>query len=85
MKNLFLLFLLMLSVLSCDYFEYHPYDIPHQGSGYRDINHKNIDRINSLDQSDDTIRFAFMGDTQRFYDETVAFVNMSIAGLMWIL
>lgn len=75
MKKLIFLFLLVISISSCDYFEYHPYDIPHKGSGYHQINAKNIARIESLDQSRDTIRFAFMGDTQRFYDETVAFVK----------
>lgn len=74
-RKLVLYVFLLVVVASCDYFEYHPYDIPHVGSGYRNLNKKNLERIAAMDQSGDTIRFVFMGDTQRFYDETKAFVK----------
>ncbi len=75
MKKRVLLVFMVLGVSSCDYFEYHPYDIPSSGTGYHHINDKNIAVIEAMDQSRDTIRFAFMGDTQRYYDETVDFVK----------
>jgi len=67
------LLLLGLFLASCDVFEYHPYDI-RKTSGLYDLNKSNIERIEQSDDQQDTIRFAFMGDTQRFYDETEAFV-----------
>ncbi len=77
MKKRLLCFLIPVMVLitSCEYFEYHPYDIPHGSSGYHRINDINIQRIESLESDKDTIRFVFMGDTQRFYDETKKFVD----------
>jgi 3',5'-cyclic AMP phosphodiesterase CpdA len=61
---------------SCDMIEYHPYDVS-LCRKYSSINSKNIQRIvsSAAASSDDTIRFAFMGDTQRSYDETNAFVK----------
>lgn len=61
-------------ILGCDEpFEYHPYDL-NLKSKYRDINRKNIERIRALETSKDTVRFIWMGDTQRWYDETEDFV-----------
>lgn len=66
----------MLSILltSCDLIEFHPYDI-RKDSGEHNLNRLNINRIEAADDDKDTIRFAFVTDTQRFYDETNAFVK----------
>jgi len=53
--------------------EYHPYD--GRISGEKKINEKNIERIESACRGKKTIRFIWMGDTQRFYDETEDFVK----------
>jgi Icc-related predicted phosphoesterase len=55
-------------------FEYHPYDI-RKTTGNYDLNNSNILRIEQSNDDQDTLRFAFMADTQRFYDETAAFVR----------
>lgn len=69
------LFLLLLFILGgCETFEYHPYDARLENK-YRDINKKNIERIQKNDRNRDTVRFVFMGDTQRWYDETEAMVK----------
>ncbi|NDW09770.1 metallophosphoesterase [Dysgonomonas sp. 520] len=57
----------------CDAFEYHPYD--GKISGERNVNAKNIARIEEACKGKETIRFAFFGDTQRWYDETEDFVK----------
>lgn len=69
-----LILLVCLILISCDVFEFHPYDIRKTLGSY-DLNNANIARIEQSDDQDDTIRFVFMGDTQRFYDETAAFVS----------
>ena len=68
---------LLLSILltSCDLIEFHPYDI-RKDSGEHHLNRSNINRIEAANDSKDTIRFAFVTDTQRFYDETNAFVKV---------
>ncbi len=68
---MFVIFLLLFS--GCDLFEYHPYD--GRIKGEQNINYKNILRIEEACRDKDTIRFLFMGDTQRCYDETVDFVT----------
>lgn len=62
-----------LLVTSCELFEYNPYDTRY--SNDTGINQTNISRIESLTGNSDTLRFVLMGDTQRYYDETKAFVN----------
>lgn len=52
----------------CDMIEYHPYD--GRVSGERDINNKNIARIEKACKGKTAIRFAVISDTQRWYDET---------------
>lgn len=59
---------------ACDIFDYHPYDLKIAGE-YRNVNRRNLDKINQLNRGSDTIRFVFMGDTQRFYDETEDFIK----------
>lgn len=75
MKKVILTTLLSIPVLfgGCDAFEYHPYD--GRISGATDINAKNIVRIEKNCMGKDSIRFILMGDTQRHYDETEAFVK----------
>lgn len=58
----------------CDPFEYHPYDA-RLDKKYKNINQKNLERIRLSDRNKDTVRFVFMGDTQRWYDETEDFVK----------
>lgn len=58
---------------SCDMIEYHPYD--GRVSGEKNINAKNIERIEESCKGKETIRFAVISDTQRWYDETGSFVN----------
>lgn len=66
---------LALLAAGCDHpFEYHSYELKLEKK-YKNINRKNIDRIRENDRPADTVRFAFMGDTQRWYDETQAFVK----------
>lgn len=57
----------------CEAVEYHPYDV--RISGQKDINNKNIPRIEEACRDKDTVRFVLMGDSQRWYDETEAFVK----------
>jgi len=69
------LFLLLTTcMVSCDLIEYHPYDLgsKNQPSG---LNKTNIQLIESKSNDLDTVRFIFMGDTQRHYDDTQDFVN----------
>ncbi|MFV0378246.1 MAG: metallophosphoesterase family protein [Mangrovibacterium sp.] len=68
-----LLPVLLLLLSSCEMFEYNPYDT--QYFDETGVNKKNIARIETASDSDDTLRFAFMGDTQRHYDETEDFVS----------
>lgn len=58
----------------CDPFEYHPYDA-RLAVKYKNINAKNLERMRANDRHSDTVRFAFIGDTQRWYDETEDFVK----------
>jgi len=74
--NRYSLFLpLMLLFSACDLIDYHPYDGRLDSETERDINRKNIERIESSLQDNDTLRFVFMGDSQRSYDETEDFVH----------
>ncbi|MCD7972494.1 MAG: metallophosphoesterase [Candidatus Azobacteroides sp.] len=58
---------------SCDMFEYHPYD--GNVKGETNINAKNITRIEEICKGRNTFRFAFISDTQRWYDDTEDFVK----------
>ncbi|QCK15831.1 metallophosphoesterase family protein [Mangrovivirga cuniculi] len=64
---------LSIFITACDLFEYSAHQItPDQDE--KDVNLKNIDRILSLPVSD-TLKIAFISDSQRFYDETEIFVD----------
>lgn len=70
------LWLLLLSIVfpSCDsLFEYHPYEGRIQGK--TDILAKNVPLIESFGRGRHSFRFAFISDTQRFYDDTYDVVN----------
>lgn len=60
--------LLSAALCGCDMIEYHPYDLDIDGE--TDINSKNIGRIENTLQGKETISFAVISDTQRWYDET---------------
>lgn len=74
MNRIWLAISIVFLLTGCDPFEYHPYDV-RLDKKYKNINQKNIERILARDQHADTVRFAFMGDTQRWYDETESFVK----------
>jgi len=75
MKKAIQFIFLILPILfgGCNAFEYHPYD--GRITGATNINVKNIERIETNCAGRDSIRFIVMGDTQRHYDETEAFVK----------
>lgn len=60
-------------VLSCDSFEYSPYQV-YDKTSELSLNLKNLERLKSL-PADDTITIAFVGDSQRFYDELTLFID----------
>lgn len=68
----FLIPLLGCILHGCNLIEYHPYDV---NVSYRDINKENIRKIEETCAGKTTIRFVWMGDTQRWYDETEDFVK----------
>lgn len=67
-----LLFIIM-GLQGCEMFEAHPYDTLVRGE--KNLNEKHIKRIETTLCGKDTIRFAFISDTQRWYDETKDFVR----------
>lgn len=69
----FLFLSLLLGLASCEMFEVHPYGA--QVSGEKALNAKHIRQIEQQLAEKDTLRFAFISDTQRWYDETRSFVN----------
>lgn len=68
-----MLLLCLAGTQSCDMFEAHPYDTLIKGE--KNLNEKHIKRIEESLRTQDTIRFAFVSDTQRWYDETEDFVR----------
>lgn len=61
-------------IMACgDAFEYSPNQI-FDGDSQFDLNAKNLLRLDTL-PTDDTITIAFVGDSQRFYDELEAFID----------
>jgi 3',5'-cyclic AMP phosphodiesterase CpdA len=75
----------VLSLQSCDYFEYSPNQV-YRKSTKVELNAKNLELLNSLPQ-DDTITIAFVGDSQRFYDELNLFIDTvnNIAAVDFVL
>lgn len=73
MRKLLFVFITFLSFQSCEMIEYHPYD--GRIKGETGINAKNIARIEAACSGKKSIRFAMIGDTQRWYDETEKFVK----------
>lgn len=73
MKKIFLPISFFFALQSCDLFEYSPYD--GKITGERNINSKNSNRIEAGCAGKKRIRFAFISDTQRWYDETQACVR----------
>lgn len=69
-----LLFLCAFGLSGCELIEYHPYDANVHGS--TNINAKNIERIEQACAGHDTICFAVISDTQRYYDETAEMVRL---------
>ena len=57
----------------CDMMDYHPYDV--RISGETGLTTKNVKLIESQCAGKDTIRFAQISDTQRWYDETEAMIS----------
>lgn len=52
----------------CDMIDYHPYDVRIKGE--TDVNNHHIEQIEKACLEKTTIRFVWMGDSQRRYDET---------------
>ena len=57
----------MLTLFNCE-MQYHPYSTKIKGEC--DMNAKNIAKIEAACKEKDTLRFAIISDTQRWYDET---------------
>ena len=68
-----LLSFLCLFMGSCDMIDYHPYDV--RINGETDVNAHNIAEIEQKCKDKTTIKFVTMGDSQRWYDETLDFVG----------
>lgn len=60
--------ILLFTIIGCDVMEYHPYDT--RIEGMTSMNSRNIVRIEESLKGATTFRFAFITDTQRWYDET---------------
>ena len=68
-RSKLILILLLVCILSaCDMFEVHPYDT--RVKGEKNLNEKFIQQIDENLEGKKTFRFAFISDTQRWYDET---------------
>lgn len=69
-----LLALIIFYLASCDMIEYHPYDTDLDNE-HLHVNEKQLARLSEMTPDSDTLRFIWTGDTQRFYEETEAFVT----------
>lgn len=67
MKKILLILTVSIVCNSCNMLEYHPYD---PDPKYHNINKENIRKIEEKFKDKETIRFVWMGDSQRWYDET---------------
>ena len=68
LSKLILILLLVCIHSACDMFEVHPYDT--RVKGEKNLNEKFIQQIEENLEGKKTFRFAFISDTQRWYDET---------------
>lgn len=68
MRKYISLFILLISLTSCEMFEAHPYDV--KITGEQNLTEKNIKLIESQTKGAKSVRFAVISDTQRWYDET---------------
>lgn len=79
MKHFTTIFYILIITISsgffsgCDFIEFNPNEI-RLDEDEKDLNSKAIAKIQSAEIGD-TVNFVFMGDTQRFYDETDEFVE----------
>lgn len=69
-----LMILITIFLKSCNLIEYHPYDMESKNQP-SNLNQTQLDLIEAMDGDKDSLRFIFMGDTQRHYDDTEDFVN----------
>ncbi len=60
-------------LVACDMMDYHPYDTHIDGP--KEINARSIALIEQATQQRDSIKFAVISDTQRWYDHTHHIVN----------
>jgi len=68
--------LFVLTLFSCDKFEYSHYQILHK-EDYRNINQNNISQF--INTNTDTVTIAVLGDSQRFYDATIKPLSFGLA------
>jgi 3',5'-cyclic-AMP phosphodiesterase len=69
----YLMLIFLLPLAGCDHFEFSP----NQGFDYNtpiNLNQKNLEKLATA-PIDDTVTIAFVGDSQRFYDEVEKFVD----------
>lgn len=67
MRKLLIIILIILLLMSCDLIDVHPYDGRLDCAMHQ--NDRNIEQIERVMQGRDTICFAVISDTQRWYDE----------------
>ena len=76
MKKLFQLSISLSIIMlfqGCEMFESHPYDVAVRGE--KNLNEKNIKKLEEKLKDKKSFRFAFISDTQRWYDETKDMVS----------
>jgi 3',5'-cyclic-AMP phosphodiesterase len=66
--------LLFIFLAGCNSFEYSPNQI-FDGDSPRDLNKINLRKLEAKALHDDTVTIAFVGDSQRFYDDVEDFVD----------
>jgi 3',5'-cyclic-AMP phosphodiesterase len=71
--KVWVIFVLLIFLQACDAFEYSPNQVYDKTSQVA-LNAKNLALLNSQPK-DDTITIAFVGDSQRFYDELTLFID----------
>jgi Icc protein len=76
MRNFFPIVLqtFFIFLCGCEKLEYSPNQAFSETSE-NNLNRKNIDWLRTIKDKNDTLSIAFIGDTQRFYDECEIFVN----------